>query len=220
MANRQSTANTPLQDKKIIQEFKGGRLQDFSVKPIPSKHIIFKINLPVNQEVELFLKVKSVNKTIITASVNSIDVIEQLINRENIIFGVFTGVIVGLFFYNLFLFFSVRDKIYLIYVIHTVFVWFAQSSILGYTNDLIWPGDYRCHQAAFPRNQPICPQISRCATWRAAVLLQYRSWPRRASHKIPGASFGKTSSVAASSSARPINLAQSGDRPDSKTPPV
>ncbi len=128
-----------VQDKKIIQEFKGGRLQDFSLKPIPSKHIIFKINLPVNQEVELFLKVKSVNKTIITASVNSIDVIEQLINRENIIFGVFTGVIVGLFFYNLFLFFSVRDKIYLIYVIHTVFVWFAQSSILGYTNDLIWP---------------------------------------------------------------------------------
>ena len=34
-----------VQDKKIIQEFRGGRLLDFSLKPIPSKHIIFKINL-------------------------------------------------------------------------------------------------------------------------------------------------------------------------------
>lgn len=128
-----------VQNKKIIQSYTGGRLDDYSLKPIPSKHIIFKIDLPINQQVEVYLKVKSVNKTIITASVNGIERIEGLINRENIIFGIFTGVIVGLFFYNLFLYFSVRDKIYLIYVIHTVFVWFAQSSILGYTNELLWP---------------------------------------------------------------------------------
>ena len=128
-----------VQNGHVIQEFSGGRLEEFSNKVIPSKNIIFRINLPLNEQVYVYLKVSSINKTIITASVNDLPVIETLINRENIVFGVFTGIIVGLFFYNLFLFFSVRDKIYLIYVIHTLFVWFAQSSILGYTNELLWP---------------------------------------------------------------------------------
>ncbi|MFN3999202.1 7TM diverse intracellular signaling domain-containing protein [Algoriphagus sp.] len=124
---------------EISQTYKGGRLDSFSERVIRSKSIIFKINLPQNEDTEIFLRINSVNKTIITASVNDLQVIDRLINRENIIFGIFTGVIVGLFFYNLFLYFSVRDKIYLIYVIHTVLVWFAQSSILGYTTELIWP---------------------------------------------------------------------------------
>jgi signal transduction histidine kinase len=79
-----------------------------------------------------------VNKKIITATVSDLSFIDLLINRENILFGIFTGVLVGLFFYNLFLYFSVRDKIYLIYVIHTALVWFAQSSILGYTQEIFW----------------------------------------------------------------------------------
>jgi two-component system, NtrC family, sensor kinase len=128
-----------VQDGHIIQTLKGGRLDTFNERIIRSKSIIFKINLPVNEDVEVFLKINSVNKTIITASINDLHVIDRLINSENIIFGIFTGVIVGLFFYNLFLYFSVRDKIYLIYVVHTILVWFAQSSILGYTIELIWP---------------------------------------------------------------------------------
>lgn len=128
-----------VQDGNVIQSYFGGRLYDFKSRVIPTKSILFKIFLPKNEPVTLYLKVNSVNKTIIVASVNDLSVIESLINKENIIFGIFTGIIVGLFFYNLFLFFSVRDKIYLIYVIHTVLVWFAQSSILGYTNELLWP---------------------------------------------------------------------------------
>lgn len=128
-----------VQQGKIIQSEKGGRLNVFNERAIRSKSIIFKLILPLNEDIEIFLKVKSVNKTIIIASINDPKVIDGVIYRENIIFGIFTGVIAGLFFYNLFLFFSVRDKIYLIYVIHTVLVWFAQSSILGYTAELIWP---------------------------------------------------------------------------------
>jgi two-component system NtrC family sensor kinase len=128
-----------VQEGKVIQTEKGGRLESFRDRVIRSKSIIFKINLPKNEDVAIYLKIISVNKTIITASVNDLTVIDRLINKENIIFGIFTGTILGLFFYNLFLFFSVRDKIYLIYVFHTILVWFAQSSILGYTLELIWP---------------------------------------------------------------------------------
>lgn len=128
-----------VQDGKVLDSYLGGRLVDFDSKSIPSKSIIFKVDIPNEGHVDLYLKVNSVNKKIITSSVASREFLERLINRENILFGIFTGVIVGLFFYNLFLFFSVRDKLYLIYVIHTVLVWFAQSSILGYTQEILWP---------------------------------------------------------------------------------
>ncbi|WP_288372623.1 7TM diverse intracellular signaling domain-containing protein [uncultured Algoriphagus sp.] len=128
-----------VQDGKVLDSYLGGRLVDFTKRSIPSKSIIFKVDIPNEGQVDLYLKVNSVNKKIITSSVASREFLERLINRENILFGIFTGVIVGLFFYNLFLFFSVRDKLYLIYVIHTVLVWFAQSSILGYTQEILWP---------------------------------------------------------------------------------
>ncbi len=125
-------------DGEILSTYRGGRLEDFDARPIPSKSIIFKIDIPQNREVNLFLEVKSVNKKIITSTISDLDYVETIINRENILFGIFTGIIAGLLFYNLFLYFSVRDKIYLIYVIHTILVWFAQSSILGYTQELLW----------------------------------------------------------------------------------
>ncbi len=127
-----------VEGSKILEKYEGGRLVDFNSKPIPSKSIIFKLDLPPNVPISIFLQVNSVNKKIITATISDLSFIDMLINRENILFGIFTGVLVGLFFYNLFLYFSVRDKIYLIYVIHTALVWFAQSSILGYTQEIFW----------------------------------------------------------------------------------
>jgi two-component system NtrC family sensor kinase len=126
-------------DGKVIQRQSGGRLMSFAERPIRTKTILFEVDFPVQTEVEVFLKIQSVNKTIITSSINDFEVVDRLINRENLIFGFFTGILAGLFFYNLFLFFSVGDRIYLIYVLHTVLVWFAQSAILGYTMELLWP---------------------------------------------------------------------------------
>jgi len=127
-----------VENNEVINHYLGGRLQDYDAKPIRSKSIIFKIDLPKGREVSLYLKVKSVNKKVITSTITDLDSIQEIINTENILFGIFSGVIIGLFFYNLFLYFSVKDKIYLIYVIHTIFVWFAQSSILGFTQELLW----------------------------------------------------------------------------------
>ena len=123
----------------VINHYIGGRLQDFDLKPLKSKSIIFEIDLPKKTPVSLYLRVNSVNKKIITSTLTDLNNVEEIINTENILFGIFSGVIIGLFFYNLFLFFSVKDKLYLIYVIHTMLVWFAQSSILGFTQELIWP---------------------------------------------------------------------------------
>ena len=49
-----------VQDGKVIDSYLGGRLVDFDSKSIPSKSIIFKVDIPNEGHVDLYLKVYSV----------------------------------------------------------------------------------------------------------------------------------------------------------------
>lgn len=59
--------------------------------------------------------------------------------NTNIWFGIYCGIIFVMFMYNLFLYISVRDKSYLYYVLHTLFVGITQASLTGYTYKYLWP---------------------------------------------------------------------------------
>lgn len=59
--------------------------------------------------------------------------------KDNLIYGIYFGIICVMIFYNLFLYFSVRDVNYLYYIGYIFFVGIAQASILGYANYYLWP---------------------------------------------------------------------------------
>lgn len=58
---------------------------------------------------------------------------------KNIFFGIFFGIILVMFFYNLFVYFSVKDPIYLYYVLYIFIVGVAQATIEGYSFHYLWP---------------------------------------------------------------------------------
>lgn len=59
----------------------------------------------------------------------------------NTCFGIFFGIILVMFFYNLFVYFSLKDPIYLIYVIYILVVGLVQSTFEGYTFQYLWPNN-------------------------------------------------------------------------------
>jgi two-component system, NtrC family, sensor kinase len=128
-------------DGEIVDRQIGGRVVGIDNRLIPSKNIVFELYLEKNQPYTLFMRIESVNKKVILASISDLQFVNKQIWKENLFFGIFTGILFGLLFYNLFLYFSIKDKVYLIYVIHTFLVWLTQSAILGYTQELIWPND-------------------------------------------------------------------------------
>jgi two-component system, NtrC family, sensor kinase len=128
-------------DGEVVDRQFGGRVVRIEDRLIPSKNIVFELQLEKEQPYTLYMRIESVNKKVILASISDLQAVNKQIQKENLFFGIFTGVLFGLLFYNLFLFFSIKDKVYLIYVIHTFLVWFTQSAILGYTQELIWPND-------------------------------------------------------------------------------
>lgn len=129
----------PVSGSAIGTEQVSGRMTGIENRYFQSHKIVFQLTEEELAADFLLLKIENTDKKIFTAYVTEDAEFKDIIDFENILFGLLTGVFVGLFFYNLFLYFSVKDKIYLVYVLHTALVWFAQASILGFTQVLIWP---------------------------------------------------------------------------------
>jgi PAS domain S-box-containing protein len=55
-------------------------------------------------------------------------------------FGLYFGLLIGLFMYNLLLFVSVRDKVYLVYVLYVAGMALFQVTLTGLGNQFLWPG--------------------------------------------------------------------------------
>jgi signal transduction histidine kinase len=124
---------------KVIDEQETGRLKGIQDRIFESHKLVFEIGENAKNSDFLLVKIENTDKKIFIGSFVEKNEFESLLSFENILFGALSGVFAGLFFYNLFLFFSVRDKIYLVYVLHTLLVWLAQGSILGFTQVLFWP---------------------------------------------------------------------------------
>lgn len=129
----------PVKSGKVDRYLESGRLLGIDHRYLKSHKIVFQLTDLEKDADFLLLKIENTDQKIFTASFIDDDGFKTILDFEKILFGLLSGVFVGLFFYNLFLFFSVRDKVYLVYVLHTLFVWLAQASILGFTQVLFWP---------------------------------------------------------------------------------
>jgi len=59
--------------------------------------------------------------------------------NKDLIFGIYAGIILVMFFYNLFIFFTVRDRTYLYYVAYILFVGLTQACVQGFAPRFFYP---------------------------------------------------------------------------------
>lgn len=89
---------------------------DFRARPVFSNNLIFPLKIPVDTSAGIY--VRATSKTLIRSSMN-ISTLQKL--YEDSLFniygdGFFTAVVVALLLYNLFVYFSLREKVYLYYI--------------------------------------------------------------------------------------------------------
>lgn len=65
----------------------------------------------------------------------------ESVTVENFLFGMYAGLMIIMVLYNLFVYFTVRDKSYLYYVLYIISVVLTQSTFQGYTFRYLWPGN-------------------------------------------------------------------------------
>jgi two-component system NtrC family sensor kinase len=104
-----------------------------------SLDFIFPLKLPKGQPCEFFLKIRSTHPILLPLFIKSKDKLDETINIQNLIFGLYFGIILSILFYNLFLFVSTRDLSYLFYIVYLFFLGIAQSILPGYGFKYFWP---------------------------------------------------------------------------------
>ncbi|MDH5719262.1 MAG: ATP-binding protein [Spirochaetia bacterium] len=107
--------------KNEIIEKKGGALTANKEKDIISHNILFNINFPCKETLEVFFRVSSFSTIMLPVNIYSTNSFLTQINKEISFYGIYFGVLLVMIIYNLFIFISLRDSVYLYYILYVFF---------------------------------------------------------------------------------------------------
>lgn len=97
-------------------------------------------SLNLDHEKTVYIRAKSTEQIILPITLIEKDYLVSNLLQKNIFNGIYIGIIFIMILYNLFVYFSVRDRAYLIYVLYLLFMGLTQISIKG-TTFYLW-GDF------------------------------------------------------------------------------
>lgn len=100
---------------------------------------VFDLNIKNSESATVLIKIKSGGQIMAPIYIGSKTVLFETINSENLFIGIYSGILLIMLFYNLFIYFTVRDKVYLYYVMYILVVGLVQICLLGYTTQFFWP---------------------------------------------------------------------------------
>lgn len=125
---------------------------DFPLHIRKYKHqsFIFKIDLPAQKATNIYIKIKSKEQILVPIFVGTEENILHDTLRDDFLFGIYLGVVLVMLFYNLFIYFSVRDKSYLYYVFYIFCVGLTQFTLQGYGYKFLW------NNLTYVTDQSIC----------------------------------------------------------------
>ena len=118
-----------------------GELYPFSSRLFNYHNFIYSIKIRPASTAVYYFKIRSSHQMQMPVFLSTQAYIENSDLVKNILFGIFTGIILVMFFYNLFIYFSVKDKVYLYYVIYILIVGLLQITIEGYGFEYLWPNN-------------------------------------------------------------------------------
>jgi diguanylate cyclase (GGDEF)-like protein len=111
----------------------------WSQQPGWHRHHLFPMRLSPDTDYEFYLKVRSEGTLTIPVTLWQPEARWQLDQTSYMVLGMYYGLLLGLMFYNFFLFFSLRDSLYLLYVGFIGSLAVGQAGLSGLTGQFLWP---------------------------------------------------------------------------------
>lgn len=106
----------------------------------------FQLEFPRDSIYQFMFKVFSRENIVVPIRIGTDDSINNSNYRLNLFFGIYFGIMLVMFFYNFFLFITIKDNSYLYYIIYILFFGLAQAGLAGYLRILFWPTMPEFHQ--------------------------------------------------------------------------
>lgn len=125
---------------QVIAADTTGTAYAFSSRKVNSPLYVMELaNHP--RESTVYLRIQSGKQVILPARISGKYSLLWEQNKMDIFFALYSGVILVMFLYNLFVWFSVRDRNYLYYVMYILAVGLTQLILNGYGDQYFWPNN-------------------------------------------------------------------------------
>lgn len=118
---------------------KFGTSLPFHNREYNNQNFIFKIKALSDESKQIFIKIQCNTQITIPITVGSEKQILEHLTNKDLLFGIFFGIVFCMFFYNLFVYFTVKDHIYQYYVLYIFSVTLSQCTLQGYGFRFLWP---------------------------------------------------------------------------------
>ncbi len=120
--------------------YKTGDRYKFSQRVYNHQNFIFDIDIPKGETKDYYFRMKSGEQMLLPLTLGKQKSIFEVNVTRDLISGLYFGIIFVMLFYNLFVYISVRDRSYLIYILYILAVGLTQAGIQGYIFKYIFPG--------------------------------------------------------------------------------
>lgn len=122
-----------------IKEQAEGEFKKYNERRYNNQNHVFDLHLKQGEVHTYYLKVRSAEQMVLPMFIGDAKpVMESLMNRD-VIFGLFFGIMLVMLLYNLFIYFTTKDKGYLYYVFYIFTLSLSQASLSGYAFRFLWP---------------------------------------------------------------------------------
>ncbi len=129
----------PAPNSQSFDVIQTGMMRPLETKDVPFHRFVFKLSLPLQTEQIIFLRFKNSASMTLPMTLLSTETFNQESMKELFFLGLFSGILIIMIVYNLFLFISLRDKSYLYYTLSVfTFLVFVLSQ-RGLAYQYLWP---------------------------------------------------------------------------------
>lgn len=109
------------------------------VKYNSERNIRIPFTLSKGESNQIYLRIATKEQIVLPIYIATPAATWKMAQNSNILFGAYFGLMFIMMFYNFFIYLSIRDRSYLIYVVYVFFVSLTQAALEGYTHLYLWP---------------------------------------------------------------------------------
>jgi len=126
--------------KGPVQAVHTGDGRPFAERPLVHRDFVFPLDLPRGETCEFFLRIKTDGDTSFPLTILPRGAFQTEEQHALLLMGIYYGLTLSMCLFNLWLFFSVRDRVYLYYVLWTLSYMVIQATMNGIAYQYLWPG--------------------------------------------------------------------------------
>lgn len=127
-------------DGEVLSVRYSGDDLPFEDREIQVGNYLFKLNLPSNGDVsEFYLRIKSNQPLFFPLRAGTLVAFMSYTHDLDFVQGLYFGFMLLIFLYNLFIYISIREKVYLLYIGYVISITFFMAAVFGYFFEYLWP---------------------------------------------------------------------------------